>query len=61
MPGTAAELSSLTTSLEELVQRITALAEEASAAKRDDVAGELFEVERTLQSASRRLTRLLDR
>lgn len=61
MSGPTAELSSITTSLDDLVQRIASIAEEQSAAKRDDVAGELFEVERALQSAARRLTRLLDR
>ena len=53
-----AELSSMTTALEELSQRIAAIAGEYRDARRDDLAGELFEVERSLVTATRRLRRL---
>lgn len=53
------ELSSLSTSLDELARRLSAFAEEAAANKRDDLALELFEIERALLGASRRLTRLV--
>lgn len=56
-----AELSSLATALEELLRRITAMAERVTGADRDAVVSELFEVERTLGAAHRRLTRILDR
>jgi hypothetical protein len=54
----AAELSSMTTALEEVSQRVAAIAEDYHAAKRDDLASELFEVERSLAAATRRLTRV---
>ncbi len=53
------ELSSLSTSLEELARRLSTFAEDAAANKRDDLASELFEIERALLGASRRLTRLV--
>ena len=53
------ELTSLSTSLEELARRLSGYAEEAAASKRDDLATELFEIERALLGASRRLTRLI--
>jgi hypothetical protein len=56
-----AELSSVATALEELLRRITAIAETITGDDRDAVSSELFEVERTLGAAQRRLTRLLDR
>lgn len=53
------ELSSLSTSLDELARRISAFAEAAAANQRDDLATELFEIERALLGAARRLTRLV--
>jgi len=53
------ELSSISSSLTQLVQRVTILGEGASARKDERVAGELFAVERSLLSASRRLERLV--
>ena len=53
------ELSSLSTSLDELARRLSAFAEDAAANKRDDLASELFEIERALLGAARRLTRLI--
>jgi hypothetical protein len=55
-----AELSSVSTSLEELVGRITRIAEGLSGDDRDVVGPDLFEVERALRSARRRLSRIVD-
>lgn len=55
---TRGELSSLTSTLDELTRRVTALAEQARAAEEDDLASELFGVERALTGALRRLGRL---
>ena len=54
----AAELSSLTTGLAEIARRITALAERCAETEADDLSQGLFEVERTLGEAQRRLDRL---
>ena len=56
-----AELSSVATALEELLHRVTAIAETVEGTDRDAVTTELFEVERTLGAAHRRLIRLIDR
>ena len=56
----AAELSSLATALDELTTRVTAIAERFSGTTRDDVATDLFEVERSLQGASRRLAKAVE-
>jgi hypothetical protein len=58
MPVRSAELSSLATALDELTRRVTVHADAADAAKDDEVARELFAIERALNSANRRLTRL---
>jgi len=55
-----AELSSLATALDELAGRVTTIAETLSGGERDDVAVELFEVERALGGARRRLGRLVE-
>lgn len=55
-----AELSSLTASLDELTRRVTALAESARAADEQDLAADLFAVERSLTGALRRLGRLAE-
>ncbi len=52
------ELSSLASTLDELTRRVTALAEQARASEQDDMASELFGVERALTGALRRLGRL---
>lgn len=52
-----AELSSVTSQLESLTQRVVAVAEVFGEARRDDVAADLFEVERSLRTAMRRLAR----
>jgi hypothetical protein len=56
-----AELSSMSTALADLTRRLERLAEEATDDRREDVATDLFEVERSLRTASRRLAGLLDR
>ena len=56
-----AQLSSLSTSLTDLVERVTSLAEGYQSSPREDVAADLYDVERHLQAASRRLKTLLDR
>jgi hypothetical protein len=53
-----AELSSLTSTLEELTRRVTRLAEQARAAADEELAVELFGVERALTGALRRLNRV---
>ena len=58
MPSPAAELSSLSTALEELSQRVTAIADDYAASKRDDLASELYHAERALVSARRSLARV---
>ena len=55
------ELSSLTSSLEELTRRLTALAESAQREGDEESASELFGVERSLNGALRRLRRFADR
>ncbi len=54
-----AELSSLSSSLDQIARRVGAMAEEASRDKEESVASELFAVERALQGAFRRLSRLV--
>ncbi len=49
------QLSSVATALGELTERISVMAEALSGTTRDDLAQALFEVERSLQAASRRL------
>ncbi len=53
----AAELSSLSSTLQELNDRVTAMAEAAQAQSNEDMAHELFAVERALGGALRRLRR----
>lgn len=54
-----AELSSISTGLEELAKRVTAIAESFAGSRRDDLAAELYRVERALGSASRTLGRVV--
>ena len=56
MPSDA-ELSSLSSTLKELNDRVSALAESAQAGGNEDMARELFAVERALGGALRRLRR----
>lgn len=57
----AAHLSSLSTALEDLTKRITTLADDYQGSPREDVAADLYDVERHLQSAHRRLRTLVDK
>jgi hypothetical protein len=54
-----AELSSLATALDELSRRVTQLAE-GLAGEQQDLATELFEVERSLNGARRRLQKVVE-
>jgi len=54
---TRGELSSLSSTLDELTRRVTALAEGARDAGDEELAVELFAVERSLAGALRRLLR----
>jgi hypothetical protein len=53
------ELSSLASSLDQVAQRVTAIADEHAHTPREDVAHELYEIERVLQAALRRLEKLV--
>jgi hypothetical protein len=53
----AAEISSLSSTLDELNKRVTAMAEAAQLQGNEDMAHELFAVERSLGGALRRLRR----
>ncbi|HEY9555135.1 MAG TPA: hypothetical protein VIR58_00285 [Acidimicrobiales bacterium] len=57
----AAQLSALSTALDDLTTRITGLADGYQGSPREDVAADLFDVERNLRAASRRLSALLTR
>lgn len=56
-----AELSSLSSTLEQLTRRVGAMGESARVRKQEDVANELFNVERALSGAQRRISRLMER
>jgi hypothetical protein len=58
MPYRSVELSSLATALRDLTERVTTHADAAAASDDEEMATELFAVERALTSASRRLNRL---
>lgn len=54
------QLSSLRTALAELTERVTEMANELEGSRRDDVAALLYDAERSLLAANRRLDRALD-
>ena len=54
------ELSSVATALDELLDRVSAIADRVVGPEREAVTSELLEVERVLGMASRRLRRLID-
>jgi hypothetical protein len=56
-----AQLSSLSTALDDLPKRVTDMADHHQGSPREDVASDLYEIERHLVAASRRLKALLDR
>ena len=55
-----AELSSVATALEELLRRVSGIADEIAQSRQENLSTELYEVERTLSTAHRRLTRLIE-
>jgi hypothetical protein len=61
MTASLAELSSISNALDELSNRIAGLAAKLSEQGRDEIATELFEVERSLSGGRRRLSRLVNR
>ena len=56
-----AELSSVSTGVEDLLKRVTEIADGLSGVERDVVGPDLYEVERSLRGAQRRLRRIVDR
>ncbi len=58
--STHAELSSVSALLDELLARLGAIGTGLDAAERDRLANDLFEVERSLGAARRRLERLVE-
>jgi hypothetical protein len=58
MSATSAELSSMAATIEELIRRLTPIADAYTAAHRDDLVTDVQEVERALNGAFRRLNRL---
>jgi hypothetical protein len=54
-----AQLSTLATSLAELTRRFTTMADDRAGGPSSDLAHELYEIERALQQAARRLDRLM--
>lgn len=60
MESDRAELSALATSLDDLTTRVTAVADRyQGSTDRRDIADGLYEVERSLRTASRKLERVL--
>lgn len=60
MSDPRAELSSVSTALDDLARRLTAIAEAAAGRGDEALAGELYEVERALGGAQRRLGRVVE-
>ena len=60
MSTSGAELSSLLTQLEELTARITTIADAFQTNKRENLAGDLYQVERSLKAGVRTLSRVID-
>jgi methyl-accepting chemotaxis protein len=59
MDNDRAQLSSVATALDELTARVLQLADELKHGADDQASTELYEVERTLRQAARRLDRLV--
>jgi hypothetical protein len=59
MTPTAAELSSMGATVEDLTGRLRAIAARYQAADREDLVAEVHEVERALEGAGRRIRRLV--
>lgn len=58
--GDAAELSSIATVLDDLQGRVVEVADRWRLVEREDIAGDLYDVERSLRSAQRRIQRALN-
>ena len=58
--ASGAELSSVATALTELTGRVGQLAEALAGEARDDLATTLYEVERSMSAAARRLEAMVD-
>ena len=61
MSSHRASLASTASSLDELTTRLTAVADELAGGPADDVAADLYEVERSLRTGARRLGAVLRR
>lgn len=57
----AASLSALASSLRDLTERVTAIADAHRDQPREDVVADLYDVERNLKAATRRLDKLVNR
>lgn len=55
-----AELSSITTALDEITARLDSMLDALAGVERDNLAADLVEVERALNTARRRLAKLVD-
>jgi hypothetical protein len=55
-----AELSSITTALDDITKRLDAMLDALAGVERDNLATDLVEVERALATARRRLSKLVD-
>jgi hypothetical protein len=60
MDAPAAELSSIATVLGDLIRRVAAIAEECNRSRREDVASDLLAVEGLLETAKRRLDKVVE-
>lgn len=56
-----AELSSVASAIDELVTRVDTIVDGLSEAERDRLSADLFELQRTLSAARRRLASVVDR
>ncbi len=54
-----AQLSSISTAMEDLTTRVTSIADDYAKTTREDLAADLYDVERSLRSARRRLDRVI--
>ena len=54
-----ADLTSLSSTLDQMLERLEAAAAEVRGTDRDGLLGDLYDIERHLRSANRRLTRTL--
>ncbi len=54
------ELSSMSTALDDLARRVGAMADDLAGEQREQLTAALFEVERSLRNAQRRLSKLVD-